>query len=474
MDELPLCCPPLEYLQMKLFNFARNFSIQEPVTVKKICATSFYFPQDDVTNATRSNDARDVISSLWFSVSLGFISSFGLVANLLNLVVLGNRRVTSRLDGIGRSVNNGLMALAISDFLFCCVVLPHAFLPIDDVTGDEPDDVTLVSVEKRAAMLYRIYGIALIGVLQMSSIWLVVLMSLARYSGVTDPLHSRNRLWARHTVKLIVAIFICALIVTSPLFMHRHVASCRWEGSVLLYEEHLFKSERSVDVIIVYITWVWPVLASFVPILILFVFNVLLIVELRRASKHHHSITRTHSNNEQKRTVTLTLVCIIIMALVLVAPAEILRYINPFSWGGAGARVAQVANLLQALNFSLNFILYVCVNSTFRQTTSSLLQLFIRRLRRDSTGNEPVRSRMSTLTHLTSSTARLKAMGQCERLNDDFELIVRHDATSRSMTSQHASNFKHNRRSLSNTHDVTIELEYLCGDDDNCRSVVTQ
>ena len=61
------------------------------------------------------------------------------------------------------------------------------------------------------------------------------------------------------------------------------------------------------------------------------------------------------------------------MLLFLVSPSEILRYINPYkSWGDTGHVVASITNVLQAINFAFNFILYCVVSATFRHTLKSM------------------------------------------------------------------------------------------------------
>ena len=61
------------------------------------------------------------------------------------------------------------------------------------------------------------------------------------------------------------------------------------------------------------------------------------------------------------------------MLLFLVSPSEILRYINPYAaWGPTGQTIADVTNMLQAINFAFNFILYCVVSPTFRQTFKAM------------------------------------------------------------------------------------------------------
>lgn len=53
---------------------------------------------------------------------------------------------------------------------------------------------------------------------------------------------------------------------------------------------------------------------------------------------------------------------------------QVLKFINPYaSWGEVGHTIAAVANFLQAVNFSINFFLYLATNALFRQALSAAL-----------------------------------------------------------------------------------------------------
>lgn len=63
------------------------------------------------------------IDSLVSDILAPSICIFGAVGNLLNLSILTRRRLRRSMDGLERSVRLGLVALAVSDELFCVVYL---------------------------------------------------------------------------------------------------------------------------------------------------------------------------------------------------------------------------------------------------------------------------------------------------------------------------------------------------------------
>jgi len=74
---------------------------------------------------------------------------FGVIGNALNLVVLTRRRLQHSMDGLERSVRLGLVALAVSDAVFCFVYLLATFLL--------PTRAKYAPDENRATLYFDIY-----------------------------------------------------------------------------------------------------------------------------------------------------------------------------------------------------------------------------------------------------------------------------------------------------------------------------
>ncbi len=122
-----------------------------------------------------------------------------------------------------------------------------------------------------------------------------------------------------------------------------------------------------------YNKWIWPIIANFIPILILAVCNTRLVWELKKATNARKRTARGQTVRDTSRNINLTLIIIVLMLLFLVSPCEIIRYINPYkTWGEDGHIVAAVANILQAINFAFNFILYCILSAAFRQTVRAM------------------------------------------------------------------------------------------------------
>ena len=302
---------------------------------------------------------------LWFSVVIPLICVFGVIGNVFTAIIFTRRRMFKSLDRLGRSAYHGLVALAMSDLVFCLTVLPHAFMPL----------VSSMSTEgSRVAMLYRIHGVSLINLLLMTSTWLVVMIAVTRYRAVAHPLEVRFGSFASQASVMITTVCVMSFILTLPYFIHTDVRSCIIPGTGLSWEFTPVFNKRLTRLLQNYIRWVWPVLADFIPICILVFCNIMLVRQLRSATlKRRHSCPGQKVRETSKR-ITVTLVSIILMQVILVTPSELLKYFNPYaSWGRVGHVIAHVTNVMQTANFACNFLLYLAVNLSFRRTAKLVL-----------------------------------------------------------------------------------------------------
>jgi len=164
--------------------------------------------------------------------------------------------------------------------------------------------------------------------------------------------------------------------MTLPYFLHKQVRRCSGLDGVARHEIWTPDLHQLADwslVLQVYIRHVWPVIAVFLPQLLLFVCNVRLVHGLRTVAAHRRRKCPGQSPRDVSNRITLTLVIIVAMAIILVAPAELMKAFDPYKlWGRRGHAIASVANLLQTLNFAINFALYCVIDRQFRQICRTL------------------------------------------------------------------------------------------------------
>ena len=105
--------------------------------------------RDGNASSSSSSSSPHGVSRLVTEVLSPAVCLFGVIGNALNLVVLTRRRLQHSMDGLERSVRFGLVALAVSDAVFCFIYLLATFL-LPPRAKYEPH-------ENRAALYFGIY-----------------------------------------------------------------------------------------------------------------------------------------------------------------------------------------------------------------------------------------------------------------------------------------------------------------------------
>ena len=150
---------------------------------------TFLSPGESNFNNSNENEISQGQNPPFFrflkEVVVPIICVFGLVGNMLILLILTRKRLKSSCDGTERTVHIGLTALAVSDFMFCLVVLPHGLF------RKEPFEFKTLSFQ----LLYRAYGAGLINTFLLTSTWLTVTMATSRYLAICHPVPRAPRHW---------------------------------------------------------------------------------------------------------------------------------------------------------------------------------------------------------------------------------------------------------------------------------------
>lgn len=357
---------------------------------------------------------RDVTFYL-MQIVTPFILTFGIFGNILNLMVLTREKMRRSLTKMEKSAHMGLIALAASDLMFCLLALLFIVLP------------NPVYYRERSSMLYYHWlGGPAISVFIVTSTWLIVAMAGERYVAVCHPFRARNIISLRRSRIMIVTIFVVCMAFSLPLFFEREIQEMKCVNNSTLFEIETrpsFKPFSSIRRII------WSVVTDFIPCAALVYFNTCLIWQIRLAKKLRHDMTLTKKTDKkcwQKSTdtedsklinavntssegchkkaqckqstttmtkrqpdsafdsVTATLVAVVILFLILVSPSEILKFIwsrQPRQGENFAIKIVKsVTNFMQAVNFSINFVLYCAVNKSFRQTLEKLFCFCNKRL----------------------------------------------------------------------------------------------
>jgi hypothetical protein len=295
------------------------------------------------------------------------ICALGIAGNLLNLAVLTHYRLrhASTMERLERTAHAWLAMLATSDLLVCITLLPHAF--VDQTNADS----TRITFD----LLYAVYRNGAINVFTMTSTWLTVTMAITRYMAVCHPLTARSVLGMRVTRMSIVAVFVISCLFNIPRFLVESIVDMECAEGYSVYFR--FPRIRSPAFLQAY-GWLYFAVCIALPLVVLIFCNAHLIRALRVATTQRQQLTLADRRSSDKtRVLTLTLVVIIIMYVAFVVPAEFVHFVQTHvrhHWQSKPFvnMLVAVVNTMQAMTFSVNFLLYCLINSHFRRNFRDL------------------------------------------------------------------------------------------------------
>jgi len=303
------------------------------------------------------------------------VSVFGIAGNVLNLIILSQKSLTYQMERMEKSAHFGLISLAASDLFFCLATLPNVFYGTGRNSGGFAHD----SFDFR--LVYKLYGTGVINTFMLSSTWLTVTMAVSRYIAICHPLRARQIIGKTFTVVSLMAVFLISVLFNVPRFL-RHEPQQAVDGAGRRkYFAHAGPLKRHPTANLAY-SWTYFILGIIVPLCVLVFCNAHLIRTLRTTmlSRHESALSfrqavprRTARVRSEQAThrITLTLIVIIVLFVALFVPSELLIFFvhlavqTTYKTEVFNVAVA-VGNLLQAINFSVNFVLYSAVNTHFQ------------------------------------------------------------------------------------------------------------
>ncbi len=358
----------------------------------------------DHANITTGNPLVTAIKSY---VTPG-VCIFGIMGNILNLLVLTRRRIQKTMDcSMERSAHMGLIALAISDMSYCISALPTAFLGA----------VQSVYTEKGFLYFIQRYGLCFTNIFMHTSTWLTLVMAVGRYAAICRPLQARYLVGLNASRISIIATFVLWSLLELPMFWKYDVYEMKCP--TVNAEEYIYfyilmpgpfpTNQRLKQAF----TYLWSITGFFLPLIVLAYCNVHLVKALRESSRIRQ-LYRVNANRATHGSrITPTLVAIVCMFLVLVTPSEILHFYY-YAVKGEAYETMNIAivltNLLQTANFAFNFVLYCLVNTHFRDAWKDLVyckscrRQYYNRVKRRSTGTSTLHNHVTKATIMAQSS----------------------------------------------------------------------
>ena len=256
----------------------------------------------------------------------------------------------------------GMVGLALSDLLFCLVTLGDTFLL----------EESMYYTERDMSYFFRIYGNYFQNTLIKLSTWFTVIMAIGRFAAVCYPMRARQYMRPCHTVVAILFVTCLWSVIKLPLLWTWNVRVLNCSQDLYILDMGSFATNQTLKKTC---TIVWASFGFFIPVFILAYCNVRLIHSLhisKRMRQAQNAVGRMRSQDRHQR-INITLICIVVMFFLCLFPSEVLHFSLDISSIEIPASAILVCNLLQAINFSSNFILYCAVNSYFRKAVMRLI-----------------------------------------------------------------------------------------------------
>ena len=266
---------------------------------------------------------RDIVAIVkdgLYNIGIPIMCIFGILGNILNVVVLTRKQMSRAMDRMEKSVHYGLIALAVSDLLFCVVILPSAFIP---------QERTYIGESSMGMIYYNMYMEPFINMFLLSSTWLTIMMASGRYLAVCHPIRARWVLGMKVTRFFIASVFVLAVTINMPQFwknaiMETNCATHCYCYTIItgeLYKNKTFEFAYNIF---------WSLAGVFIPLFILAFCNFCLIKALKDSQRMRKMYRANKSSHDSGHRLTPTLISIVVLFMVLVSPSEILKFLQQY------------------------------------------------------------------------------------------------------------------------------------------------
>ncbi|KAK3753350.1 hypothetical protein RRG08_062066 [Elysia crispata] len=328
------------------------------------------------------------------------IACVGVVSNIVAIVVLAHYRTKSTAPFL-------LICLAVFDTLFLTSELfleTLTYLAQGGVISDSYRDFIrpIYCILFPVPLLFRT-----------NSAYTILLITLERYTVVAWPLTAHRLLRPRVARLAVVVVISFVLVYHTPVYLAFSCSTIfhnKTQRNVLKFHRTSFgKSEFYNHV---YHTWMNLTVHFWIPFLLLLVFNVLLLVALKRSKTHGPATNDTQNRTKRERRLTVMVLCmtgIFFLCELFPAVSFILTTgLNRFNECSMNCnRFSAVADTIIMLNAAINFAIYCATGRKFRDV---FRQVFCSRIcLAHTSGGTTTRNSRSSSDRVENSSRKISA-----------------------------------------------------------------
>ena len=284
------------------------------------------------------------------------VCSFGIILNIMNIVVLTQKSMIS-------STNYILTALAIADMLTMVSYLPYAVyfycITIPDQNYKHP----------KGWIIYLVFNTNFIITCHTIAMWLTVALAVFRYIVVCH--HTLGpKLCNLHRAKITIgAVFVSTVLFCTPNYVLYKTKAL--DGGGWWFEMNDFIS----PFLKVFTFWLFGVVLKIAPCILLTVLSSLLIYAMSQAAKKRRRLKSQGKRAESERAsehnrTTAMLVAVVLCFVIAELPQGILAFLSGVDTNifmNVYVPLGDVWDIIVLFNSSVNFILYF-MSRQFRKT----------------------------------------------------------------------------------------------------------
>ena len=333
---------------------------------KEMSNQSTYFNADHLLHDESRWNFQFVAQCIFVPI----LCSCGILGNILTFIVL-MKRMNESTEVIEKGLLVGILALAVSDFLFCVVTLFSTYY----------SDDSMIFKERNLTLFFTLYGEFFQNLLIKISTWITVVMAIYRHYVVVHPINAKQHLTCQRSLAAILIGCIFWILIHLPQLWTWKVTKiqCTPVDKFLVLGVGTFEQNKAYRQAFLYL---WAILGFFLPVCILAYCNMNLIFAMRTSRSRVSGSVRPERRSQRQaasRRINVTLISIVVCFFLFNFPSELLQFyieIAPSNQNNKGMVMSvavTVCNVFQALNMSLNFALYCIVNSHFRKSVTNML-----------------------------------------------------------------------------------------------------
>ena len=359
-------------LQLELTGYKLNNESRNPV----VDIGQFYNDtnQDEITQIKEAETSRAMYNcQLYrFMMSVGVTGSlciFGIVGNILTLLVFRNFSKDSSDKRTKSSAPLLLSALAISDFalLFSLYIVKSI-----------PSFISFTKIYPKFFVSYffyflMIYGWNVVDVSQCVNTWITVLVTMHRFIAIVSP--HKAAIYCTYRKARLHLMISCIVIILFeiPIFFDYEVGTIRVSASEIIYVAVHRAQVHNYWYQVVYKTTLYYVIMYIVPWFVLAVMTVYLVKAVKQAQLFRSQMGNNMNQQDNTEDITTSLIAVVVTSLVCRPWEPVRRIFVAINKGTRGCGhyyfyFEEFPSLTAAVNSSANFILYCLFLKRFPQT----------------------------------------------------------------------------------------------------------